>query len=73
MYKVLQYELNCKFSCRLFKQEKRRLIGSFHLKLNKNRSIFKITRQQNLSYPKFGNNLSLTNNLMKYFFANKYD
>ena len=32
MYKVLQYELNCKFSYRLFKQEKRRLIGSFHLK-----------------------------------------
>ena len=32
MYKVLQYELNCKFCYRLFKQEKSRLIGSFHLK-----------------------------------------
>ena len=32
MYKVLQYELNCKFSYRLFKQEKRSLFGSFHLK-----------------------------------------
>ena len=29
MYKVLQYELNCKFSYRLFNQEKRRLFGSF--------------------------------------------
>ena len=30
--RLLQYELNCKFSYRLFKQDKRRLIGSFHLK-----------------------------------------
>ena len=30
--RLLQYEINCKFSYRLFKQDKRRLIGSFHLK-----------------------------------------
>ena len=72
MYNVLQYELNCKFSYPLFKQEKHRLIGSFHLK-KKNRSIFNIIRQQNLSNSKFGYYRSLTNNLMKYIFVKKYN
>ena len=40
---------------------------------NSEMAYFKIARPKNLSYSKFGYYLSLTNNLMKYIFANKYN
>jgi len=71
MYKVLQYEWNCKFNYRLFKQETRRLIGSFHLKQKP--IYFSNCKTANPFIFKFGYYLSLTNNLMKYIFVIKYN